>query len=48
MAEALATLGTIASTLQLVDTALKACNHFQDFVNAPQEQQKLLSEIKDL
>jgi chemotaxis protein histidine kinase CheA len=48
MAEALATLGTVASILQLVDTALKACDHFQDFVNAPQEQQKLLSEMKDL
>ncbi|KAJ7907159.1 hypothetical protein B0H13DRAFT_1879873 [Mycena leptocephala] len=48
MAEALATLGTVASILQLVDTALKACEHFQDFINAPQEQQKLLSEMKDL
>jgi chemotaxis protein histidine kinase CheA len=48
MAEALATLGTIASILQLVDTALKACDHFKDFVNAPQEQQKSLSEMKDL
>jgi hypothetical protein len=48
MAEALATLGTVASILQLVDTALKVYDRFQDFVNAPQEQQKLLSEMKDL
>jgi hypothetical protein len=48
MAEALATLGTVASILQLVETALKACDHFKDFANAPQEQQKLLSEMKDL
>jgi hypothetical protein len=48
MAEALATLGLIANILQLVDYALKARNHFQEFVNAPQEQQKLLSEMKDL
>jgi hypothetical protein len=48
MAEALATLGTVASILQLVVTALKACDHFQDFVNAPQEQQILLLEMKDL
>jgi hypothetical protein len=34
----MATLGTVASILQLVDTALKACNFLQDFVNAPQEQ----------
>jgi signal recognition particle GTPase len=48
MTEALATLGTVASILQLVNTALNACDHFKDFVNAPQEQQKLLSEMKDL
>jgi hypothetical protein len=48
MAEALATLGIVANILQLVDYALKASNHFQDFVKAPQEQEKLLSELKDL
>jgi hypothetical protein len=48
MAEALATLGIVANILQLVDYALKAHDHFQDFVKAPQEQQKLLSELKDL
>jgi hypothetical protein len=48
MVEALAILGTVASILQLVDTTLKACEHFQDFINAPREQQKLLSEMKDL
>jgi hypothetical protein len=48
MAEALAMLGLVANILQLLDYALKARDHFQEFVNAPQEQQKLLSEIKDL
>jgi hypothetical protein len=48
MAEALATLGTVSSILQLVDTAIKACDHLKDFVNAPQEQQKLLSEKSPL
>ncbi|KAJ7847783.1 hypothetical protein B0H13DRAFT_2405537 [Mycena leptocephala] len=42
------TLGTVASILQLVDTALKAREYILDFVHAPQEQQKLLSEMDDL
>ncbi|KAJ7117091.1 hypothetical protein C8R44DRAFT_983359 [Mycena epipterygia] len=42
------TLGAVASILQLVDTALKAREYIQDFRHAPQEQQKLLSEIDDL
>ncbi|KAJ7681672.1 hypothetical protein B0H17DRAFT_58006 [Mycena rosella] len=42
------TLGTLASILQLVDTALKAREYMQDFRHAPQEQQKLLSEMDDL
>ncbi|KAJ7832117.1 hypothetical protein B0H13DRAFT_1915136 [Mycena leptocephala] len=42
------TLGTIASILQLVNSALKAREYILDFVHAPQEQQKLLSEMDDL
>jgi hypothetical protein len=45
MAEA---LGTVASILQLVDTALRIREHIQDFRHAPQEQQKLLSEMDHL
>ncbi|KAF7365794.1 Serine/threonine-protein kinase chk2 [Mycena venus] len=42
------TLGTVASILQLVDTALRIRERIQDFSNAPQEQQKLLSEMDHL
>jgi hypothetical protein len=42
------TVGTVASIVQLIDTALKAKDYIQGFVNAPQEQRKLLSEIGDL
>ncbi|KAF7365804.1 ANK-REP-REGION domain-containing protein [Mycena venus] len=42
------TLGTVASILQLVDTALKVKDYIQDFIHAPQEQLKLLSEMADL
>ncbi|KAF7365903.1 Ankyrin [Mycena venus] len=42
------TLGTVASVIQLVDTALKAKEYIQGFVHAPQEQRKLLSEMADL
>lgn len=42
------TVGTIASILQLVDTALQVREYIQDFRHAPQEQQKLLSEMNDL
>jgi hypothetical protein len=45
---ALAALGTVASILQLVDTALKAFEHIQDYRHAPQEQQRLCSEMADL
>ncbi|KAF7365799.1 ANK-REP-REGION domain-containing protein [Mycena venus] len=45
MAEA---LGTVASILQLFDTALRIRERIQDFRNAPQEQQKLLSEMDNL
>ncbi|KAJ6605260.1 ankyrin repeat-containing domain protein [Mycena vulgaris] len=45
MAEA---LGTVASILQLVDTALRIREHIQDFRQALQDQQKLLSELDDL
>ncbi|KAJ7693073.1 ankyrin repeat-containing domain protein [Mycena rosella] len=45
MAEA---LGTLASILQLVDTALKAREYFKDFLDAPKEQQKLFSEMEDV
>ncbi|KAJ7772269.1 hypothetical protein B0H16DRAFT_167196 [Mycena metata] len=38
-------LGTVASILQLVDTALKIRDHIQDFRHAPQEQQELLKEM---
>ncbi|KAF7365791.1 ANK-REP-REGION domain-containing protein [Mycena venus] len=41
-------VGSVASVIQLVDTALKAKEYIQDFVNAPQEQQKMLSEMDDL
>jgi predicted nucleic acid-binding Zn-ribbon protein len=42
------TLGTVVSIIQLVDTALKARAYIQDFRHAPQERQKLLSEMDDL
>jgi hypothetical protein len=42
------TLGTVASILQLLDTALKAFDHIQDFRHAPEEQQQLHSEMHDL
>ncbi|KAF7365793.1 hypothetical protein MVEN_00453300 [Mycena venus] len=42
------TVGTVASIIQLVDTALKAKEYIQDFIHAPQEQRKLLSEMADL
>lgn len=42
------TLGTVASIIQLLDTALKTREYIQDFVHAPQEQRKLLSEMDDL
>ncbi|KAJ7434978.1 hypothetical protein FB451DRAFT_1379598 [Mycena latifolia] len=45
MAEA---LGTIASVLQLVDTALKARGYLKDFHNAPKEQRQLFSEVEIL
>ncbi|KAJ7336936.1 ankyrin repeat-containing domain protein [Mycena albidolilacea] len=41
-------VGSVASIIQLVDTALKAKEYIQDFINAPQEQRKLLSEMDDL
>jgi predicted transcriptional regulator len=45
MAEA---LGTVASILQLVDAALRITKRIQDFRHAPQEQEKLLSEMDHL
>ncbi|KAJ7362830.1 hypothetical protein DFH08DRAFT_841545 [Mycena albidolilacea] len=42
------TVGSVASIIQLVDTALKAKDYIQDFIYAPQEQLKLLSEMADL
>lgn len=42
------TLGTVASILQLLDTALKAREYIQDFRHAPEEKKKLLSEMDDL
>ncbi|KAJ7137873.1 ankyrin repeat-containing domain protein [Mycena epipterygia] len=45
MAEA---LGTVATILQLVDTALKAREYINDFHDAPKEQRKLFSEMEDL
>jgi hypothetical protein len=42
------TVGAVASIIQLVDTALKAKDYIQGFVNAPQEQRKLLSEMGEL
>ncbi|KAF7374371.1 SesA domain-containing protein [Mycena sanguinolenta] len=41
-------LGTIATILQLVDTALKAREYLKDLPHAPAEQQKLFMEIGDL
>jgi hypothetical protein len=41
-------LGTIASIIQLVDTALKAREYLKDFRNAPGEQLKLFAEMDDL
>ncbi|KAJ6458903.1 ankyrin repeat domain-containing protein [Mycena vulgaris] len=45
MAEA---LGTVASIIQLVDTALKAREYIKDFRDAPKEQQKLFLEMEGL
>ncbi|KAF8135350.1 hypothetical protein K438DRAFT_2122998 [Mycena galopus ATCC 62051] len=45
MAEA---LGTIASIVKLVDTALRTRELIQDFRHAPQEQQRMLSEMDHL
>jgi hypothetical protein len=42
------TLGIVTSILQLVEAALKAREYIEDFRNAPQEQQKLLSEMDNL
>ncbi|KAJ7509749.1 hypothetical protein B0H11DRAFT_1257227 [Mycena galericulata] len=41
-------IGTVASILQLVDTALKAREYIQDFRHAPEEQRSLLSEMESL
>ncbi|KAJ7443983.1 hypothetical protein FB451DRAFT_1376537 [Mycena latifolia] len=41
-------LGTVASAIQLVDTALKAREYMKDFYNAPTEQRKLFMELDDL
>ncbi|KAF7352200.1 ANK-REP-REGION domain-containing protein [Mycena venus] len=41
-------LGTLSTVLSLVETALKALEYIQDFRHAPQEQQKLLSEMDNL
>ncbi|KAJ7440432.1 ankyrin repeat-containing domain protein [Mycena latifolia] len=41
-------LGTIASAIQLVDTALKAREYIKDFYNAPAEQHKLFTELDDV
>ncbi|KAF7334582.1 Ankyrin [Mycena venus] len=41
-------LGTIGNIIQLVDIALKTRDFIQEFRHAPQEQQKLLSEMNDL
>lgn len=38
-------LGIVASSLQLVDTALKAREYIKDFNDAPEEQRKLFEEI---
>ncbi|KAJ6579069.1 ankyrin repeat domain-containing protein [Mycena vulgaris] len=45
MAEA---LGTVATIIQLVDTALKAREYIKDFRDAPKEQLKLFSEMEGL
>ncbi|KAJ7695371.1 ankyrin repeat-containing domain protein [Mycena rosella] len=42
------TLGIITSTIQLVDTALKAREYVKDFANASQEQRQLFSEMETL
>jgi hypothetical protein len=41
-------LGIVASILQLIDTALKGRDYIVGFIHAPQEQQKLLSEMESL
>ncbi|KAJ7443981.1 ankyrin repeat-containing domain protein [Mycena latifolia] len=41
-------LGTIASAIQLIDTALKAREYVKDFYNAPAEQRKLFTDLDDL
>ncbi|KAJ7763624.1 hypothetical protein DFH07DRAFT_396269 [Mycena maculata] len=43
-----ATLGTVTSILQLVDTALTARDYIQDFRHAPEERRTLLSEMEHL
>jgi hypothetical protein len=45
MAEA---LGIVTGVLQLVESALKTRDYIEDFRHAPQEQQKLLSEMDSL
>ncbi|KAJ7499617.1 ankyrin repeat-containing domain protein [Mycena latifolia] len=42
------TLGIVTSAVQLVDTALKAREYVKDFINAPQEQRKLFSDMDAL
>ncbi|KAJ7706684.1 ankyrin repeat-containing domain protein [Mycena rosella] len=41
-------VGLIASTLQLVDTVVKAREYIKDFHNAPKDQKELLLEIQNL
>ncbi|KAJ7430746.1 ankyrin repeat-containing domain protein [Mycena latifolia] len=42
------TLGVITSAIQLVDAALKAREYLKDFLNAPQDQRQLFSEMDTL
>ncbi|KAJ7706667.1 ankyrin repeat-containing domain protein [Mycena rosella] len=41
-------VGLIASTLQLVDTVVKAREYIKDFHNAPKDQKELLLEVQNL
>ncbi|KAJ7179719.1 ankyrin repeat-containing domain protein [Mycena filopes] len=41
-------LGTVASILQVLDTASKTWEHFQDFCNAPQEEKQIRIEMGNL
>jgi hypothetical protein len=41
-------VGTIASAIQLVDTALKAREYIKHFKNAPAEQKNVFTEMQDL